>query len=196
MRLTPWIAAVSAVIALSACGTNQIYFYETEKASLLAVEGRPDPSLPLQGNLGLKQRMAVIVPPDKIGGDALSFISSFRFSIDPADDALKSGAVTVRSGVLSGKAARSLTKDEAQKAAGALAGRDIPTYESLTKEIIDTATRKNQLTDLANLAGMTYASLKADPAALKTVQRVTDLAPANYTEKLHDAIAKKLGVRQ
>jgi hypothetical protein len=68
---------------LNGCG-NTLYFYETEKISLTA-EARPDSSQPVQGSLGLKQRVALIVPKksnkESADGEALSAISSFNFKI-------------------------------------------------------------------------------------------------------------------
>lgn len=79
------------VLMLSGC-INTMYFYETEKISL-TVEARPDSSQPVQGSLGFKQRVALIVPKKSnkqsidgsnnqtIDGEALSAMSSFNFKI-------------------------------------------------------------------------------------------------------------------
>lgn len=42
-------------------GCNSIYLYETEKYSL-TIEGRPDASSPVSFNLGVKQRVASVIP--------------------------------------------------------------------------------------------------------------------------------------
>lgn len=50
-------AAATALVA----GCNAVYFYETDKISL-TVEARPDSTGPIQGNLGVKQRVVAFVP--------------------------------------------------------------------------------------------------------------------------------------
>lgn len=52
---------LSFVIALTGC-ENALYFYETEKISL-TMEARPDSTQPVQGSLGLKQRVVLVTPP-------------------------------------------------------------------------------------------------------------------------------------
>jgi hypothetical protein len=47
---------------LLAGGCDSVYFYETEKASL-TLEARPDVTAPIQGNIGVKQRIVALVPP-------------------------------------------------------------------------------------------------------------------------------------
>lgn len=47
---------------LICAGCNAVYFYETEKASL-TLEARPDPTSPISGSFGIKQRIATVVPP-------------------------------------------------------------------------------------------------------------------------------------
>ena len=59
---------------LTGC-SNALYFYETEKISLTA-EARPDSSQPVQGSLGIKQRVVLIAPKGR-NNDAVSSISSF-----------------------------------------------------------------------------------------------------------------------
>lgn len=49
--------------------TNALYIYQTERISL-TLEGRPDSTQPIQGNLGLKQRIAVITPGMEPGSKA------------------------------------------------------------------------------------------------------------------------------
>lgn len=51
------------LLSLTAC-TNALYFYETDKISL-TLEARPDSSQPVQGNFGLKQRIALVTPSIK-----------------------------------------------------------------------------------------------------------------------------------
>lgn len=53
-------------VLLPSC-SNALYFYETDKISL-TVDARPDSSQPVQGNLGIKQRVALITPATKSSG--------------------------------------------------------------------------------------------------------------------------------
>lgn len=46
------------LLILSSC-SNALYFYETDKISL-TLEARPDSTQPVQGNFGLKQRLALV----------------------------------------------------------------------------------------------------------------------------------------
>lgn len=95
-------------LLLTGCA-NSIYFYETEKISL-TVEARPDSSQPVQGNLGIKQRVAMIVPKksDDVGkdGEALSAISSFDFRIK--DVSGEFNPILVRTAFVTGEAASKL----------------------------------------------------------------------------------------
>lgn len=52
--------AIALLTLLNGC-SNALYFYETEKVSL-TVEARPDSSQPVQGSLGIKQRVVLIAP--------------------------------------------------------------------------------------------------------------------------------------
>ncbi|MER0204430.1 MAG: hypothetical protein DU480_11375 [Nitrosomonas sp.] len=111
-------------LLLTGCA-NSIYFYETEKISL-TVEARPDSTQPVQGNLGLKQRVALIVPQksnnvEKDGevlstdsnnvekdGEALSTISSFDFRIKDDKDFFRFNPVLIKTAFITGEAASNL----------------------------------------------------------------------------------------
>jgi len=54
------LVIVGMVVSLSGC-SNAIYYYQSDRVSL-TLETRPDPTQPVQGNLGIKQRIAVITP--------------------------------------------------------------------------------------------------------------------------------------
>lgn len=99
-------------LLLSGCA-NSMYFYETEKISL-TVDARPDPSQPVQGNLGIKQRVALVVPKksndDTGDGEALSSISSFNFRIIKKDWALN--PILVQTAFVTGDAAVELYKNK------------------------------------------------------------------------------------
>lgn len=97
-------------LLLTGCA-NSIYFYETEKISL-TVEARPDSTQPVQGNLGLKQRVALIVPKKSNNaekdGEALSTISSFDFRIKDDEDFFRLNPVLIKTAFITGEAASNL----------------------------------------------------------------------------------------
>jgi hypothetical protein len=114
---------VPVLLFLSAC-SNALYFYETDKISL-TVEARPDSSQPVQGNLGIKQRVALVTPAKKNAvtatsvsttekassdGDALSVISSFRFKIEEEPGF---NPVSIQTAFITGEAASGLEQSEA-----------------------------------------------------------------------------------
>jgi len=104
-------------ILLPSC-SNALYFYETDKVSL-TVDARPDSSQPVQGNLGIKQRVALVTPATKsLVEDALSSISSFRFKIaeEPGFN-----PVTIQSAFITGDAASCLNQKQTENAASILA---------------------------------------------------------------------------
>lgn len=132
------------VIFLTGC-TNAVYFYETEKISL-TVEARPDSSQPVQGNLGIKERVVLLAPkraperitntakdPAKINDntcdvdknkdkkndihDSVSAISSFNFNIIDEDGF---NPVLVQTAFITGDAAACLKPSEATMAAKAI----------------------------------------------------------------------------
>lgn len=113
------------MLSFQLIGCNALYFYDTEKVSL-TLEGRPDSSQPIQGSLGLKQRTAILVPPqeegeeDKDGTDALSLISSFRF-IKEEGSLFNLGPVTIQTALVTGDAAK-LDLREAQELSKVLSG--------------------------------------------------------------------------
>jgi hypothetical protein len=49
------------VAVLAVAGCNSIYYYNSDKVSL-TLEGRPDPSAPVSGNLGIKKHIVLVVP--------------------------------------------------------------------------------------------------------------------------------------
>lgn len=101
------------ILLLSGCA-NSMYFYETEKISL-TVEARPtDSSQPVQGNLGVKQRVALIVPKksndDTGDGEALSSISSFNFRIKEENWAFN--PILIQTAFVTGDAATKLYDED------------------------------------------------------------------------------------
>lgn len=59
-RILP-LAGALLFTCLMCCGCNTVYFYETAKASF-TIEARPDPTAPVTGNIGVKHRIAAVVP--------------------------------------------------------------------------------------------------------------------------------------
>ena len=124
MRLAPFTNIVVFLGALTGCAPHAVYFYETEKMSM-TLEARPDPSQPVQGNLGLKQRVILVAPrkTDKNtkstakdgtdstpkskseSGDSASVLSSTRFSKTPVEGSVRVGAFLIQSVLLTGDAA-------------------------------------------------------------------------------------------
>lgn len=136
-----------AIVFLTITGCGAVYFYETEKVSL-TLEGRPDPTAPVAGNLGLKQRVVLIAPathtddatPATTGtaattsttslskrpaGDALSVINSFRFQIHAKEQGQWFPRMTIDGALITGQPARELSPGETSSAIGALSGVDV-----------------------------------------------------------------------
>ena len=193
MRLMTSMLLACSLSPLWAC-SNALYFYETEKISLTA-EGRPDSSQPVQGNLGIKQRAALVVPPKHPGSyggegdEALSSISSFRFTKDPGG-VFNIGPVTIRSALITGEAATSLSPDKQKEAAKALAGVDIQSYEEQVKNAIQRAKDNNQCDELKRLVEKPWGNLTPEEKA--TLGKITGALEV-YNEEFHHAISSQLG---
>lgn len=151
-------------LLLSGCA-NSMYFYETEKISL-TVDARPDPSQPVQGNLGIKQRVALVVPKksndDTGDGEALSSISSFNFRIIKKDWAFN--PILVQTAFVTGEAAVKLYESPQKTAEVA----EAITYRAQAKSNIET--QKQRLD--------------------KILAYVTDGSDTINSTKLNDLIAK------
>ncbi len=125
-------------------GCNSVYFYETEKMAL-AVEARPDPTAPIAGNLGLKQRVVLITPStdpastpqDERGdgnddplamrsrdaqGDALSVLNSFRLRLHPREQGRMFSRMTIDGALITGRPARQLSAEQSARAIAVLTG--------------------------------------------------------------------------
>lgn len=118
-------------LLLTGCA-NSIYFYETEKISL-TVEARPDSTQPVQGNLGIKQRVVMIVPKksneDGKDGEALSTVSSFDFRIKDDENFFRFNPILIRTAFVTGEAADKLY----DKAPGV--AKVLSSYDQALKEI-------------------------------------------------------------
>lgn len=137
------IIYLGMIYILSGC-TNALYFYETEKISF-TVEARPDSSQPVQGSLGIKQKVALVTPGNnqiirQAGGcrnssnnetsqqaagstsndnEALSSISRFDFKIIPTSGTILD-PVLIQTAFVTGNAASGLTCDQAAEVANAI----------------------------------------------------------------------------
>ncbi|MDJ0850261.1 MAG: hypothetical protein QNK04_17965 [Myxococcota bacterium] len=194
--------STALVLALLPGCTNSIYFYETEKISFTA-EARPDSSQPIQGNLGVKQRVAVVAPPtrqdpegeEKRSGakhvsEAASMIASFRFAKTPGG-LLDIGPIDIHTALITGEAAQAVS-DAPQAEAVALAiaaAPPISTRDALVDEILRDARAADQLARLAGLTAKDFGALTPDERA--ELGRLTRTGSA-YEKTLHDALRKEM----
>lgn len=180
------LAIIAGITMSSGACTNALYFYETGKVSL-TLEGRPDSTEPVQGNLGFKQRTAVVAPGKSTesgeSSDSGSMISSFRFG--------NKEKISVRTALITGQAARCLEDPEAQRAARVVAeAAPIPAYSELATSSI---TRANESGKLARLIELTQKPFSALSAEQRTeLGQLTGVGDA-YNAQLHAAIADTLG---
>lgn len=108
-------AALLLTLPVFGGGCTALYFYEAARISL-TVEARPDSSQPVQGNLGFKQRTAVVAPP-KSDGESAGMISSFRFGRSGGFP----GTIDIRTALVTGDAVP-LAVGERQELAQAISG--------------------------------------------------------------------------
>jgi len=164
---------------------NAVVFYETGKASL-TIEGRPDPSAPVQGNLGFKQRSVVVAPPQD-DGEAAAMISSFRFGKPPG----LFGPVDIRTALVTGEAATALDRAGQSRVAAAVSGLSIPTYAELATLGIETAREDGHGALLEELAAKRWLALP--PEARRRLGEITGFGD-EYDASVHDAIRDALGM--
>lgn len=143
---------------------SPMYFYETEKISL-TVEARPDSSQPVQGSLGIKQRLALIAPKKNLNdsnkgddGEAISAITSFSFKIMPKPGNLFDPLV-IQTAFVTGEAAK-LEESLVQKVAEAITVGNLSAKQSFaTNKIVeklfsaDNKLDKKKLEDFLRCAG-------------------------------------------
>jgi len=192
-------------LAVTGC-TNALYFYETGKMSL-TIEGRPDSSQPVQGSLAFKQRTAFVSPPiitdaDGHMADTSSMISSFRLKKE--NTWFGFGPITVRTALVTGAAALCLDKTKAQQTAAAVTGAPIPTFNENVALAIKNAETNGKKDRLIVLAKKKFPDLEnpAGDATHLSKNEVIELQSPDFTQmgefydsKMHDAVAKQLGVR-
>ncbi len=174
---------------------NSMYFYETEKISL-TVEARPDSSQPVQGSLGIKQRV-VLVSPKKEDGEALSAISSFNFKIIP-----KSGTpfnpVLIQTAFVTGEAASQFTEPRAAAdvaKAITISGTAIRSSNEEIACITEKARANNKLDELKQLVkskGFEELSENDWNVLMSIVKNTCGiLDKANYDSGLHKALQEE-----
>lgn len=195
---------ISLSLLLNGCA-NSMYFYETEKISL-TVEARPDSSQPVQGNLGVKQRVVLIVPKksngdatenknksdaseNKIddasdGGEALSAISSFNFKITDGG-MFQFNPILIQTAFITGDAAATLYNDDDPTKVAAAA--KAITYRTQAESNIET--RKQRLGKI--LAYVTDGSGPINSAKLDDlISKASKINPLALTPPIMDEIKK------
>lgn len=108
INITKMIPIYCAMVFLFFGCSNAIYFYETEKISI-SFEARPEAAQMVSGNIGVKQRVALMVPPKS--DDSKSMISKFDLRIE---DKVGWDAITIESVLLTGSAATTPEGSSAQ----------------------------------------------------------------------------------
>lgn len=102
-----YIILLAISIALTGC-SNALYYYDKQVVGV-NIEGRPDPSAPVQVSIGLKQRTAIIAPGTcgkDDGNDAVSLASYFKAKKNN-DGSGQFGKITISASFATGEAAPS-----------------------------------------------------------------------------------------
>jgi hypothetical protein len=169
---------------------NALYFYETEKISLTA-EARPDSSQPVQGSLGIKQRVVLIAPRKNDNDDAVSAISSFNFKIIPKAGTIFN-PVLIQTAFITGEAADKLGPVPATLAAQAITlnGVEIPPIDKLAGQIVDEIKSQADQNTLREISKSDFDTLTDQN--YEDILRITSLDRKLYTRGLHEALRKKL----
>lgn len=96
-----------ALVILVLSGCSSALIYETEKVAI-SIEARSDPSQPISGTFGAKQRVALVLPGKESGigkpGEALSVVSYFNLDLDTGDG-LNDDGLVIDTVLLTGEAA-------------------------------------------------------------------------------------------
>jgi len=189
---------------LIGCASPPMYFYETEKISL-TVEARPDSSQPVQGNLGIKQRLALIAPKknqndsSKGVGEAVSALSSFSFKIMPKENNLFD-PVLIQTAFVTGEAAAKLENPEkvAEVArAITLEGSEIENMDKHAECVFNNAVNvvPNKLDILKEIVkkGNSWNFSDEDWNNLIDIGRPCGISDRTlYADSVHKALQKKL----
>lgn len=187
-KINTFLISMGLAILLAACN-NALYFYETEKISLSA-EARPDSSQPVQGSLGIKQRVALIAPKKSDKDDALSAINSFSFKISPAAGTIFN-PVLIQTAFITGDAAQ-LDLNQARNAAKAitLKGFETNTTDKNADDIVNGINDDDRNT-LKQITAKDFDSLSEQD--YQNITRITSLVKGTYTRALHETLRKKIG---
>jgi hypothetical protein len=191
-KITKYFITFFLVIWLTGCG-NALYFYETEKISLTA-EARPDSSQPVQGSLGIKQRVVLIAPKKSKHDDAVSSISSFNFKT--FDKEWDFNPVLIQTAFITGDAAKNLKPNEAQAAAKAITLNGIkpPNTEDTNKNtaekiVLNTKVEADKNT-LKEITEKDFMSLSDQD--FQNFTRISGFDKDFLTAELHAALKKEL----
>lgn len=184
-----YLLSLVLAIFLTGC-TNALYFYETEKISL-SVEARPDSSQPVQGNLGIKQRVVLIAPKKDKNNDAVSAISSFNFKIIP-EPGTPFNPVLIQTAFIAGEAASQLNTKQAGDAAEAIT-LNVPEnkkVDELAKDIIKAINDDNDRNILKRITAHDFGDLSDDDYA--EIRRILHYERQTYYARLHKALREQL----
>jgi uncharacterized protein YceK len=172
-----------ALVVLVLSGCSSALIYETEKVAL-SIEARSDPSQPVSGTFGAKQRVALVLPGKNSGvgkpGEALSVVSYFNLDLDTGTSINDDGLI-IDTVLLTGEAA-SQFKDDSSKAA--------PVFKTIST---DPDNYKLALIKIARHQLM-YTEIKTraeagDPAAKRYkegLDELSSLIPDRYSFNLYD----------
>jgi hypothetical protein len=186
MKMIDVFTLVLVSVTLTGC-SNALYFYQTERIAMV-LEARPDSSQPVQGSLGIKHRIALIAPAKEKEGESVSALSTFRFQKE-AGTAGGIGPVTIRSTLLTGKAAHDLDQTQTTAAVTAMADGELPTWNKIAGNALADAERAGTLVELGSLANKPYKDL--DYEEKQRLGRLTG-ALKNYDLELHHALQSEM----
>lgn len=188
-KIEKYTVLLGLVIFFTGC-TNALYFYETEKISL-TVEARPDSTQPVQGSLGLKQRVALIAPKKNKNDDALSAISSFNFKIIPID--WEFNPVLIQTAFITGDAAAGLNQNEAANAAQAITFKvpEIKGIDKIASDILTGVKDENNRTTLKQILTARDFNHLTDED-YDQISQIINYDRQSYYERLHEELRKQL----
>ena len=190
--------ACSCLLALAACD-NALYYYD--KANLaVGVEGRPDPTGPVQVTIAYKQRTVIVSPP-KCGtqeclasttNDALAMLGSFHASHSGAF-----GKTVIRTAFLTGNAAI-FDKDDAkaQQAAVALSGASaLPTAADNATLFIEAAKKKSLCSQISAIfrPGRPFEKFEQFTLSEQATLKQIDYYSEDHIEPLFTSMQQKIG---
>jgi hypothetical protein len=183
------IAMVLALL-LSACASGDAsfgraaFFYETEKFTLTTLEVKPDPASPVEGTIGVRQRVATVVPRTS-KGDAGALMSSF-------DIVKGDGKLTVETALITGTAVGQAKGKAGAEGAGAFLSATLSPDSLRAREMITKAQTEGKLNALAALASKPYSEVEGSLA--KSPPPFVGLDQGSYTPGFHRALGRLLNL--